>query len=512
MCPISTRTPYPRPFTSTRYSGTLDSLSCILTKAFIDTVVWNQVIKLAGLWFLDSRGGVSLARRRMWHPLGKFYDSKFRKSLFDMALMESRSPDEFGEPEQLREDLHLSHTLNTAIQSFFFHVLPALIELGAGIGLTFWVDFYIGLIYLTVISLMVFTSTMIHCRISGNQTRFLETLSHERLFMRTSMKSWKLSLFPGRFKNERAEFHSIIDDQWDSCSSLLLWFKVESVMHSCLLASGLVGCCLWALYQFNIHRMSTGMLVMLIFVWFRVPSQLQFLPTAVRTFVTSFRSTHCLIGNLNQAPGFQDEVDAKTLVVDQGIVEFKDVSFGHCGLKELLSGLDFKVHSGQTVALVGESGSGKSSTLKLLLRIYDSTYGKILIDGQDIQQVTVESLRANIGVAPQEEIWFHDTIMDNVKYANNSIQNEEIYKACSAVGLHGLISSLKNGYKTIMGEGGVRLSTGELQRLAIARVIVNAGKIAILDEPTSNVDSRTESRILRNIKSLFPGRTVLIIS
>ncbi|PKY08197.1 P-loop containing nucleoside triphosphate hydrolase protein, partial [Aspergillus campestris IBT 28561] len=253
-------------------------------------------------------------------------------------------------------------------------------------------------------------------------------------------------------------------------------------------------------------------LVMLLFFWFRVPSQLQFLPTAFRTFVTSFRSTHCLIEYLNQAPGFRDEMDAKTLVVDQGIVEFKDVSFGHCGQKELLSGLDFKVHSGQTVALVGESGSGKSSTLKLLLRIYDSMHGKILIDGLDIQQVTVESLRANIGVAPQEEIWFHDTIMDNMRYANSSVQDEEIYKACSAVGLHDSIGSLKMGYKTIMGEGGVRLSTGELQRLAIARVIVNAGKIAILDEPTSNVDSRTESRILRNIKALFPGRTVLIAS
>ncbi|PLN79878.1 P-loop containing nucleoside triphosphate hydrolase protein [Aspergillus taichungensis] len=258
--------------------------------------------------------------------------------------------------------------------------------------------------------------------------------------------------------------------------------------------------------------MSTGILVMLIFFWFRVPSQLQFLQSGVRAFVTSFLSVHCLIENSIQAPGLRDELDAKTLVVDQGIVELKNVSFGYCGQKELLSELDLKVHSGQTVALVGESGSGKTSILNLLLRICDSTQGKVLIDEQDIQQVTVESLRANIGVVPQEKIWFHNTIMDNIRYANSSVQDEQIYKACIAVGLHGLISSLKNGYKTIMGEGGVRPSTGELRRLAIARGVVSAGKVVILDEPTSNVDSRTEYRILRNIKALFPGRTVLIAS
>ena len=447
----------------------------------------------------------------MWHPLEKFYDYKFRKFLFDMVSMESRNSVELGEPEQVREKLHLGHTLSIAIQSYFFHVFPALLELGGGICLTFCIDFYIGMIYLTVINLMVFTSTVIHWTYA-NQPRSLETLLDEQLFIRTSITSWRLLLSPSRFKNERAARHSIVDDQWGSCSSLLEGFNVESVLHSCLLASGLLGWCLWALHQININRMSTGMLVTLIFFWFRVPSQVQFLPTAVRAFVTSFLRVHCLIENLSQAPGFRDEVAAKTLVVDQGNVEFKNVSFGYCGQKELLSGLDFKVHSGQTVALVGESGSGKSSTLNLLLRNCDSTRGTILIDGQDIQQITVESLRANIGVAPQEEIWFHNTIMDNIRYANNSVQDEQIYKACSAVGLHGLISSLRNGYKTVMGEGGVRLSTGELQRLAIARVIVNAGKIIILDEPTSNVDSRTESRIMRNMKALFPGRTVLIAS
>lgn len=448
----------------------------------------------------------------MWHPLEKFYEYKFRKFLFGMVLVESRNSVELGEPEQVREKLHLGHTLSTAIQSYFFHVFPALLELGGGISFTFCIDFYIGMIYLTVISLMVFTSTVIHCRIYETQTRSLETLLDEQLFIRTAITSWKLLLSPSRSKNERVERHSIIDDQWGSCSSLLMGFSVESVLHSCLLASGLLGWCLWTLHQINIKRMSTGMLVTLIFFWFRVPSQVQFLPTAVRAFVTSFLRVHCLIENLSQAPGFRDEMAAKTLFVDQGNVEFKNVSFGYCGQKELLSGLDFKVHSGQTVALVGESGSGKSSTLNLLLRICDSTWGTILIDGQDIQQVTVESLRANIGVAPQEEIWFLNTIMDNIRYANDSIQDEQIYKACNAAGLHGLTSSLKNGYKTIKGEGGVRLSTGELQRLAIARVIVNAGKIIILDEPTSNVDSKTESRIMRNMKALFPGRTVLIAS
>jgi ABC-type multidrug transport system ATPase subunit len=170
------------------------------------------------------------------------------------------------------------------------------------------------------------------------------------------------------------------------------------------------------------------------------------------------------------------------------------------------------VEAGQTIALVGETGGGKSTILKLLFRFYDVTGGQITIDGQDVRDVTLESLRENIGVVPQDPSLFNQTILDNLRYAKLDATDEEIQSACKAVALHEKIMSFTKGYDTKVGERGVKMSGGELQRMAIARAMLMDPKILLLDEATSSVDSETESQIQASLKTLCAGRTTFVIA
>ena len=200
------------------------------------------------------------------------------------------------------------------------------------------------------------------------------------------------------------------------------------------------------------------------------------------------------------------------LFLKKAQVDFNQVKFSYDGQKQILGGISFHVKAGQTVALIGESGGGKSTILKLLFRFYDVTEGSILIDGQDIRNVTLESLRKCIGVVPQDPSLFNDTIMSNVRYAKLDATDEEIVEACRAAAIHDKIMTFTNGYMSKVGEHGVKLSGGELQRIAIARAILKNPDIILLDEATSSVDSETEGKIQAALDKLSENRTTFIVA
>jgi len=193
-------------------------------------------------------------------------------------------------------------------------------------------------------------------------------------------------------------------------------------------------------------------------------------------------------------------------------VEFTDVSFAYDERKPTIKEMSFVANPGETVALVGETGGGKSTTLKLLFRFYDVSGGAITIDGQDVRDVTLSSLRDALGVVPQDPSLFNDSILENVRYSRLNATDEEVYEACKAASIHEKIMTFPDGYKTKVGERGVKLSGGELQRVSIARVFLKNPQIVLLDEATSAVDSSTESQIQESFKKLSAGRTTFIIA
>ncbi len=215
---------------------------------------------------------------------------------------------------------------------------------------------------------------------------------------------------------------------------------------------------------------------------------------------------------LDVPPEIVDKKDAKPLVMGEGSIRFDDVHFRYDENRPILKGISFEVPYGKTVAVVGPSGAGKSTISRLLFRFYDIQQGAITVNGQNLRDITQKSLRAAIGMVPQDTVLFNDTIAYNIRYGRVDATDEEVMEAAELAQIADFIRSLPDGLKTMVGERGLKLSGGEKQRVAIARTILKAPPILILDEATSALDSATESEIQSALDYVSKGRTTLVIA
>jgi len=215
---------------------------------------------------------------------------------------------------------------------------------------------------------------------------------------------------------------------------------------------------------------------------------------------------------LNEHPEIVDKPGAKPLKVDRGTIRFENVYFSYEPDRPILKDVSFEVPAGHMVAIVGPSGAGKSTIGRILFRFYDISAGQVTIDGQDIRDVTQKSLRAAIGVVPQDTVLFNDTIFYNIKYGRPDATDEEVYEAARLAQIDDFIRQLPQGYRTMVGERGLKLSGGEKQRVAIARTILKQPPILLLDEATSALDSHTEKEIQEALDRVSRNRTTLVIA
>ena len=215
---------------------------------------------------------------------------------------------------------------------------------------------------------------------------------------------------------------------------------------------------------------------------------------------------------LKKDPEIQDEKNAADLKISKGEVQFEGVDFAYQKERSILHGIDFSIPAGKTVAVVGFSGGGKSTLVRLLFRFYDVTKGKILIDGQDISQITQDSLRKAIGIVPQDTVLFNESIFYNIQYGNLNATEAEVKQAAKMAHIDKFIESLPDGWNSIVGERGLKLSGGEKQRVAIARTILKNPSILIFDEATSSLDSTTEQAIQKTLREISSETSTLIIA
>ncbi|MEK7532269.1 MAG: ABC transporter ATP-binding protein [Patescibacteria group bacterium] len=233
---------------------------------------------------------------------------------------------------------------------------------------------------------------------------------------------------------------------------------------------------------------------------------------SVRELYESFADAEEITVILNTPHEIQDVPGAKPLTVKKGTIEFQDVSFRYPKGRRILSNFTLTIAPHEKIAFVGHSGAGKSTLIKLLFRFHEITNGKILIDKQPINQVSQDSLRANLSLVPQEPILFHRTLIENIRYGRRDASDEAVFAAAKHAHCDEFIAKLPQKYETHVGERGVKLSGGERQRVAIARAILKNAPILILDEATSSLDSHTEALIQDALKTLMRGKTVIVIA
>lgn len=282
--------------------------------------------------------------------------------------------------------------------------------------------------------------------------------------------------------------------------------------QSLFITAGLVIVMVMAAIGVNSGDLTVGDFVMVNAYMIQITMPLNFLGTVYREIRQSLIDMGEMFDLLQYEREVEDKPDAQPLKVAGGMLKFENIDFAYNSDRSILQGLNLEVRAGETVAVVGPSGSGKSTIGRLMFRFYDVTGGALIIDGQDVRNVTQQSLHQNIGIVPQDTVLFNDTIGYNIAYGRPDATHEEVIAAARAAKIHDFIGGLPDGYDTAVGERGLKLSGGEKQRVGIARTLLKNPPVLLLDEATSALDTDTERDIQESLRHMSEGRTVITIA
>ena len=394
-----------------------------------------------------------------------------------------------------------------------FNILPTLLEivLVAIILLKKYNAWFAIITFITLVAYIIFTLFITEWRMVVRRTmNDLDSKANTRAI--DSLLNYETVKYFGNEAYEARRYdHNM--EHWEQAAvrnqtSLALLNAGQSV----IIAIGITALMLLAAQEVVSGKMTIGDLVLVNVFMLQLYMPLHFLGFVYREIRHSLADMEKMFRLLHEHKEIADAPDAAVLQVGQASVRFTDVNFGYAPDRQILHDVSFEIPAGHTIAVVGASGAGKSTLSRLLFRFYDVGQGSIQINGQDIRSVTQSSLRAAIGIVPQDTVLFNDTIYYNIAYGRPEASHEEVIAAAQAAHIHSFIESLPQGYESTVGERGLKLSGGEKQRVAIARAILKNPAMLIFDEATSALDSHSEKAIQGELRSIAQNRTTLVIA
>jgi len=394
-----------------------------------------------------------------------------------------------------------------------FNILPTLLEivLVAIILLKKYSAWFAVITFITLVAYIIFTLFITEWRMVVRRTmNDLDSKANTRAI--DSLLNYETVKYFGNEAYEARRYDNNMA-HWETAAvrnqtSLALLNAGQSV----IIAIGITALMLLAADEVAQGKMTIGDLVLVNVFMLQLYMPLHFLGFVYREIRHSLADMEKMFRLLHEHREIADAPDATVLQVGQAAVRFTDVNFGYAPDRQILHDVSFEIPAGHTIAVVGASGAGKSTLSRLLFRFYDVEQGSIQINGQDIRNVTQASLRAAIGIVPQDTVLFNDTIYYNIAYGRPEATREEVIAAAQAAHIHSFIESLPQGYESTVGERGLKLSGGEKQRVAIARAILKNPAMLIFDEATSALDSHSEKAIQAELRSIAQNRTTLVIA
>ncbi|MFH2135191.1 MAG: ABC transporter ATP-binding protein/permease [Pseudomonadota bacterium] len=394
-----------------------------------------------------------------------------------------------------------------------FNILPTLLEIGLVAAILFvkYDPMFAIITFVTLAAYIVFTLVVTEWRMVFRRTmNDMDSKANTRAI--DSLINYETVKYFGNEKYEVARYDEQMKSWEVSAVRNQTSLATLNAGQSVIIAVGVTLLMLLASQQVVAGKMTVGDLVLVNVFMLQLYMPLHFLGFVYREIKNALADMEKMFRLLDVNREVEDAPDAPPLKLERAAVRFEDVTFSYDPTRQILHGVSFDVPAGHTVAVVGASGAGKSTLSRLLFRFYDVDSGAVVIDGQDIRSVTQASLRAAIGIVPQDTVLFNDTIYYNIAYGRPDASREEVLSAAKSAHIHHFIESLPLGYDTMVGERGLKLSGGEKQRVAIARAMLKDPAILIFDEATSALDSKSEKAIQDQMRLIAHERTTLIIA
>jgi ABC-type transport system involved in Fe-S cluster assembly fused permease/ATPase subunit len=404
-------------------------------------------------------------------------------------------------------------SVSSLLNYMAFSILPTLVEvtLIAIILLRDYNPWFAVITFGSVVVYIYFTLTITEWRMKYRIT-MNATDSQANTQAIDSLINYETVKYFGNEQHELARYNASLEQWEDAAVKSQTSMSALNVGQASIIAAGVTLVMLLASQGVVAGTLTIGDLVLINAFLLQLFIPLNFLGVVYSQLKHSIADMRAMFDVLELQPEIQDRPDAIALDVGKGDVRFDRVSFAYDADRPILHDVSFSIPAGHKVAVVGPSGAGKSTLARLLFRFYDVDSGRILINAQDLRAVTQQSLRAAIGIVPQDTVLFNDTLRYNIAYARPDADQAAIEAAARAANIHNFISGLPKAYDTLVGERGLKLSGGEKQRVAIARAILKNPKILVFDEATSSLDSHSEQVILESLRSAARNHTTLVIA